>query len=104
MPLFVICLLVFAVGIAICLAARLLRSYPVVFLGVVFVIGSSVLAIMDEKILLGIFWLVFSAISTVAAGLYFYKNIKGAFWWSLGSTLAMIAAALPYEDESLLLS
>ena len=100
MPLFVICLLVFAVGIAIVLAGRLLRSYPVVFFGVIFVIGSSVLAIMDGKVMLGIFWLLFSAISTICAGLYFYKNIKGAFWWSLGATVAMIISAIPFEGST----
>ena len=102
MPLFVMCLLVFAAGIALMLAARLLRSYPVIFLGLIFIIASSVLAIMDEKIMLGICWLLFSALTVIFSGIYLYKNMRGAFWWGLGGMLAMIASAIPYGEDSLL--
>ena len=98
MPLFVICLLVFAVGIALVLAARLLRSYPLAFGGLVVVAAASGLAFADGNTLLGIFWLVFSAAAAVSAGLYYYKNIRGAFWWSLGATVALVLAAVPWDE------
>ena len=102
MPLFLICLLVFAAGIAIFLVARLLSSYPIVFFALIFLVASSVMAIMDGKMLLAIFWLAFSAVAVIASGLHFYKNIRGAFWWSLGAVAGMIVAAVPIEEESIL--
>ena len=98
MSLFVIGLLVFAVGICLILTARLVRSYPVVFAGLLSVVVASVFAFMDDQTMVGILWLVFSVTTAVAAALYFYKNIRGAFWWSLGATLALILAVIPWEE------
>ena len=94
-PYFALCVAVFAVGILLFLTARLVRSYPIIFLGVVFVLGASVAAFIDGRSMLGVYWLVFSAVAVIASGLNFYKNIRGAFWWSLGAVVAMIVAALP---------
>ena len=49
MPLFVIALLVFAVAIGVVLLARLVRSYPLGFAGLVCVVGAAVLAFVDDK-------------------------------------------------------
>ena len=104
MPLFAICLLVFAVGICLVLAARLVRSYPLIFVGILCVAAASVIAFImgdntgdDYYTFLGVFWLVFSAATVIASALYFYKNIRGAFWWSLGATLALILIAVPWN-------
>ena len=94
-PYFALCVAVFAVGILLFLVARLVRSYPIIFLAVVFVIGASVAAFVDGRSMLGVYWLVFSAIAVIASGLHLYKNIRGAFWWSLGAVVAMIISALP---------
>ena len=98
--LFVVCLLIFAIGMAIFLAAKLLKSYPLVFLALIFVVASSLLAIFDDEksgtALIGVLWLIFSAISVIASGLHLYKNIRGAFWWSLGAVVALIASAVPF--------
>ena len=98
MSLFVILLLVATAGIAIVLTARLLRSYPVVFGGFVVMAGGAVFAFMQEQEVLGIFWLVFSVAACVASALYWYKNLRGAFWWGLGATIALIVAAVPWEE------
>ena len=91
--LFVIALLVFAAGALLVLVARLVRSYPVVFLALVALLGSTVLAIVDGNIALGVCWGVLAITSTVASAIYYYKNVKGAFWWSLGAMFGMVAAA-----------
>lgn len=96
-PYFALCVAVFAVGILLFLVAKLVRSYPIVFLAVIFVIGASIAAIVDGRSMLGVYWLVFSAIAVIASGLHFYKNIRGAFWFSLGAVVAMIISALPIE-------
>ena len=64
--LFVIALLVFAAGALLVLVARLVRSYPVVFLALVALLGSTVLAIVDGNIALGVCWGVLAITSTVA--------------------------------------
>ena len=94
-PYFALCVAVFAVGILLFLVARLVRSYPIIFLAVVFVIGATVAAFIDGRSMLGVYWLVFSAIAVIASGLHLYKNIRGAFWFSLGAVVAMIVSALP---------
>ncbi len=99
MSLFVIALLVFAVGVVVILLARLLRSYPINCAGLVCTDAASVMAFVEDKTILGIYWLVFSVIAVVAAGLNLYKNSRGAFWWSLGATLALIAAPIPEALE-----
>ena len=91
--LFVIALLVFAAGALLILVARLVRSYPIVFVALLALFGSTVLAIVDGNIMLGICWGVLAVTSTVASAIYYYKNVKGAFWWSFGAMLGMIAAA-----------
>ena len=98
MPLFAICLLVFAVAICIILTARLVRSYPLLFLGLISVVGASVLAIVDGRTILGIFWLLFSAIAAISGALHLYKNMRGAFWWCLAAIIALIIAAVPWEE------
>ena len=94
-PYFALCVAVFAVGILLFLVARLVRSYPIIFLAVVFVLGASIAAFVDGRSMLGVYWLVFSAIAVIASGLHLYKNMRGAFWWSLGAVVAMIISALP---------
>ena len=93
---FVIALLVFAVGVLLFLLARLMRSYPLVFVGLLAVVGSSVAAFIDpagDKMILGAMWLLMAVVTAVAGAIYYYKNVKGAFWWSFGALLAMIAVA-----------
>lgn len=94
-PYFALCVAVFAVGILLFLVAKLVRSYPIIFLAVVFVIGASVAAFVDGRSMLGVYWLVFSVIAVIASGLHLYKNMRGAFWFSLGAVVAMIISALP---------
>jgi len=98
MPLFVIALLVFAVAIAVVLLARLVTSYPLGFAGLVCVVGAAVLAFVDDKTMLGIVWLVFSVAAAVAGALNLYKNLRGAFWWSLGAVLGLILGAVPWGE------
>ena len=98
LPLFVIALLVFALAIAVVLLARLVRSYPLGFAGLVAVVGAAVLAFIDDKTMIGIVWLVFSVATAITAALNLYKNIRGAFWWSLGAVLALILGAVPWGD------
>jgi membrane protein implicated in regulation of membrane protease activity len=91
--LFVIALLVFAIGVLLFLLARLMRSYPLVFFGLLALLGSSVMAFVDGQMILGVVWLAMAFTSAVAGAIYFYKNVKGAFWWSFGALLAMIGVA-----------
>jgi membrane protein implicated in regulation of membrane protease activity len=91
--LFVIALMVFAVGVLLFLLARLMRSYPLVFVGLLALIGSSVMAFVEELVLLGVVWLVMALVCAIAGAIYYYKNVKGAFWWSLSALLAMIGVA-----------
>ena len=98
MPLFVIALLVFAVAIAVILTARLVRSYPLGFAGLVAVVGAAVFAFIDGETMIGVMWLVFTVAAAVAGALNLYKNIRGAFWWSLGAVIALILAAVPWGD------
>jgi len=92
---FMICLLVAAAGIALILLARLVRSYPLAFVGLVVVLTGGVLAIVLEgRMLLGVFWIVFSLFSVVFAGLWLYKNKRWAFWWSFGADAGIILAAV----------
>jgi len=97
--LFVISLLAFAAGVLIILVARLLRSYPLVFVGLLALVGSSVGAFLDpegDKMIVGAVWLLMSLVCAIAGAIYYYKNVKGAFWWSLGALLAMIGAPAAY--------
>ena len=98
MSLFVIALLVFAVGVVVVLLARLLRSYPLGFAGLVAVIAAGVFAFVDDKVMLGVVWLLFSIIAAVAGALNLYKNSRGAFWWSLGAVIALVLGAVPWGD------
>ena len=102
--LFVIALMVFAVGVLLFLLARLMRSYPLVFVGLLALIGSSVMAFVEEKMILGVVWLVMALVSAIAGAIYYYKNVKGAFWWSFSAMLAMVgvAAAVALGMEELM--
>ena len=98
MSLFVIALLVFAVGVVVVLLARLLRSYPLGFAGLVAVIAAGVFAFIDDKVMLGVVWLLFSIVAAVAGALNLYKNSRGAFWWALGALVALVLGAVPWGD------
>ena len=102
--LFVIALMVFAVGVLLFLLARLMRSYPLAFVGLLALIGSSVMAFVEEKMILGVVWLVMALVSAIAGAIYYYKNVKGAFWWSFSAMLAMVgvAAAVALGMEELM--
>ena len=101
---FVIALLVFAAGILLFLLARLMRSYPLVFFGLVALIGASVAAFLDpagDKMILGAMWLAMGVAAAVAGALYWYKNLKGAFWFSFSALVAMVCAVEAYAlDQS----
>ena len=94
MPL-VICLGVAAIGVLLILLARLLRGYPLALLGLVLVLGAGVAEILfDERLYLGLDFIVLSLLTVVFAGLWLYKNKRWAFWWSLGADAGIIAAAI----------
>ena len=92
--LFVICLLGGAAGIAIALLARLLRSYPLAFFGMIVTLAAGALAFVEGRILLGIYWILFSILSVLFAGIWLYKNKRWAFWWSFGGDVGLILAAV----------
>ena len=101
---FTIGLALIAVGIALFLLAKLFLSYPLVFLGFGCFVGSSVLAFLSGHLSLAIVWIVLSVIAVLGFVLNAYWNKRGAFWFSLGAVLGLIAAAYPYpEGNSLLL-
>ena len=94
MPL-VICLGVAAIGVLLILLARLLRGYPLAFLGLVLVVGAGAAEILfDERLYLGLDFILFSLLSVIFAGLWLYKNKKWGFWWSLGADIAIVVAAV----------
>lgn len=92
--LFVICLLGGAAGIAIALLARLLRSYPLAFFGMIVTLAAGALAFVEGRILLGIYWILFSILSVIFAVIWLYKNKRWAFWWSFGADVGLILAAV----------
>lgn len=88
----------FVIGILFFLFWKLFRSYPLIFIGLVATIGAGVMAMKDGNGRLGFLWILFALLTTIFSVLYWYKNIKGCFWWSLGALLAMPLAALPVEE------
>ena len=99
---FIICLFVAAGGIALVLLARLLRSYPLAFFGMVATLAAGVLALIEGRILLGGYWILFSIVSVLFAVLWLYKNKRWAFWWSFGADVALILAAVFASGKDLL--
>ena len=99
---FAICCLLAGLGILLVLLFKLLKSYPLAFFGVAAVVAAGIIAIVkEEMIILGVFWIAFSVICALTAALHLYKNIRGAFWWWLGSVGALIATAITQPDKTL---
>ena len=92
--LFVLSLLLVGVAILIFLLCELLRSYPLIFLGIVVIIAAGALAFFDNLVILAALWLVFSLLTCIMSALHLYKNVRGAVWWSIGSIAAIIAASI----------
>ena len=102
MPLlFMICLFVAAGGIAIGLLARLLRSYPLAFFGMIATLAAGAFAFVEGRIVLGAYWVLLSILSVLFAGLWLYKNKRWAFWWSFGADAGLILAAFFTAEASL---
>lgn len=95
--LLVVALLAITVIIALYLCGKLLNSYPLVIAGAVVAICVSVFSLMQDLYLFGVMWLVFSLTSVIFGFFHFYKNRKGAFWWTLGSVIALLIAAVPFD-------
>ena len=100
--LLVLVLALAAVGVLLILLARLLRGYPLAFLGLVAVVVAGALEIVvDQRLYLGFHFIVLSLFSVIFAGLWLYKNKKWGFWWSFGADLGIVTAAvLCTSDET----
>lgn len=95
--LLVVALLAITVIIALYLCGKLLNSYPLVIAGAVVAVCVSVFSLMQDLYLFGVMWLIFSLTSVIFGFFHFYKNRKGAFWWTLGSVIALLIAAVPFD-------
>ena len=93
-----IVLIVLSAIIALYLVGHLLRSYPLVIAGTIAAVAIGVFSLVENMYSLGISWIAYSITATIFAFFYFYKNRKGAFWWPLGSLLALLAAAIPFME------
>jgi len=84
-----------AAGIAFIFLARLLRSYPVVLFGLIFIVVGGTLCFTGEisQPLMGVLWIGFALIGVVFAGVWLYKNRRWAFWFAVGSDVALIVGA-----------
>lgn len=91
-PLFALLTLGIAIGITIFLLFVLLRSYPLAFLGLILVVGLGFICIFNKNqyLMLGILWVVFSAVTIVASALNLYKNVRGAAWWAVAAIIGVI--------------
>ena len=89
-------MLIAAIGISLVFIARVFRSYPVIALGMIFIVGGGVLCFTEDvrQPLMGILWMGFSLISILFAALWLYKNKRWAFWCSIGADIGLIVAAL----------
>ena len=89
-------MLIAAIGITLVFIARVFRSYPVIALGMIFIVGGGVLCFTDDikQPLMGILWMGFALISILFAALWLYKNKRWAFWCSLGADVGLVVAAL----------
>ena len=94
MSLIFIYVMIAAAGIALLLLARLLRSYPVVFFGLVFIVAAGLLTMKYEhQPILGMYWIGFALLSVLFSGLWLYKNLRWAFWFALGSEVGLLVAS-----------
>jgi membrane protein implicated in regulation of membrane protease activity len=85
---------VVAAGIVLIFLAKLLRCYPVVFFGLALTITASFISfIYLYEPILGLYWMLFSLLGALFAGLWLYKNKRWAFWFAVGSDLALLSSA-----------
>lgn len=96
-PKTIILLLVIIACVAIYLVGHLLNSYPLVIVASLVTIGLSLFSFIDDMFLLGACWLIYSLIATIFAFFHFYRNVRSAFWWTLGALVALIISAVPFD-------